>query len=277
MKKIIVSVLAAAAVFGFVSCGKSSDKVVKLGVTGSVYEDLWAPAQKTLKAQGIDLKIVQFSDYVTPNNSLANGEIDLNGFQHRIFFETDKKNHGYEISLVGNTFLTPLNLYSNKIKSINELKAGDVVAIPNDVTNGGRAIKVLESAGLVKLNPAAGFNPTVNDIVGNPKGIVIKELAANTIPSALNDVAAATINGNYALDFNIDPKTAIFADNLADKEYWNLIAARTADLKDKEKVAIFDKVVKAYQTAETEKLYKEKFFGYYEKRGWDIDELAQYK
>ncbi|MDO4506750.1 MAG: MetQ/NlpA family ABC transporter substrate-binding protein, partial [Spirochaetales bacterium] len=155
MKKIITSILAAAAVFGFVSCnkssGKSSEVVVKLGVTGSVYEDLWEPAQKALKEQGINLKIVQFTDYVTPINALANGEIDLNGFQHRIFFATEIKNKGYDISLVGNTFLTPLNVYSNKIKSIDELKDGDVVAIPNDVTNGGRAIKVLESAGLITL------------------------------------------------------------------------------------------------------------------------------
>lgn len=281
MKKIITSILAASAVFGFVSCNKSSGKsaevVVKLGVTGSVYEDLWEPAQKALKEQGINLKIVQFTDYVTPNNALANGEIDLNGFQHRIFFATEIKNKGYDISLVGNTFLTPLNVYSNKIKSIDELKDGDVVAIPNDVTNGGRAIKVLESAGLIKLKEDAGFNPTVNDIVGNPKNIVIKELAANTIPSALNDVTAAAINGNYALDFNIDPKTAIVKDTLEDKEYWNLIAARTADLKDKEKVAVYDKIVKAYQSAVTEDVYNNKFSGYYIKTGWGIDELEQYK
>ena len=277
MKKIITSILAASAVFGFVSCNKSSGKtsevVVKLGVTGSVYEDLWEPAQKALKEQGINLKIVQFTDYVTPNNALANGEIDLNGFQHRIFFATEIKNKGYDISLVGNTFLTPLNVYSNKIKSIDELKDGDVVAIPNDVTNGGRAIKVLESAGLIKLKEDAGFNP----IVGNPKNIVIKELAANTIPSALNDVTAAAINGNYALDFNIDPKTAIVKDTLEDKEYWNLIAARTADLKDKEKVAVYDKIVKAYQSAATEDVYNNKFSGYYIKTGWGIDELEQYK
>ncbi|MDO4505580.1 MAG: MetQ/NlpA family ABC transporter substrate-binding protein, partial [Spirochaetales bacterium] len=113
--------------------------------------------------------------------------------------------------------------------------------------------------------------------VGNPKNIVIKELAANTIPSALNDVTAAAINGNYALDFNIDPKTAIVKDTLEDKEYWNLIAARTADLKDREKVAVYDKIVKAYQSAATEDVYNNKFSGYYIKTGWGIDELEQYK
>ena len=128
-----------------------------------------------------------------------------------------------------------------------------------------------------KLNKIIEEYPTVNDIVGNPKNIVIKELAANTIPSALNDVTAAAINGNYALDFNIDPKTAIVKDTLEDKEYWNLIAARTADLKDKEKVAVYDKIVKAYQSAATEDVYNNKFSGYYIKTGWGIDELEQYK
>lgn len=282
MKKLVVTVLAAALAFTSVyaapkSKSKAKTQTVKIGVTGSVYDELWAPAKKALKAQGIELKLVQFADYVTPNNALANGEIDLNGFQHRIFFESDKNAHGYKISIIGNTFVTPLNIYSHKVKSVSELKKGSVVAIPNDVTNGGRAIKVLEAAGLIKLSPTAGFNPTLDDIIENPKGIVIKQLAANTLPSTLDDVDAAAINGNYAIDFNIDPATAIFKDKLADKEYWNLIAARTEDLQDKEKVALFDKIVKAYQTEATLKVYNEDYNGYYLSYGWDIDELAAYK
>ncbi|MCQ2572874.1 MAG: MetQ/NlpA family ABC transporter substrate-binding protein [Treponema sp.] len=281
MKKTVIAVVAAvlavSSVFGAPKKAKAKIQVIKIGVTGSVYDELWAPAKKALKAEGIELKLVQFADYVTPNNALANGEIDLNGFQHRIYFESDTKSHGYDIKIIGNTFVTPLNVYSNKIKSIDELKKGSVVAIPNDVTNGGRALKVLEASGLIKLDPNAGFNPSVEDIIANPKGIELKLLAANTIPSALNDVDAAAINGNYAIDFKIDPKTAIFKDDLADKEYWNLIAARTSDLKDKEKVAIFDKIVKAYQTEATLKIYNEDYNGYYRAYGWDIDELAQYK
>lgn len=279
MKKITVllAALTVVSVTGFVSCAKKPAQEVKLGVTGAIYEELWAPAKKILKDEGIDLKIVQFSDYVTPNNALANGDIDLNGFQHRIYFQNEVDTKGYKISIIGNTFVSPLNLYSVKVKSVDELKKGSVVAIPNDVTNGGRAIKVLEAAGLIKLDPNSGFNPTVEDIVENPKGIVIKLLAANTIPSALYDVDAAAINGNYAIDFEISPETAIFYDELTDKEYWNLIAARTEDLKDKNKVAIFDKIVKAHHNEETSKLYDELFKGYYLKTGWDIDELAQWK
>lgn len=279
MKKIIAGILIGAlaltSVFG---AGKKSKKAkavdIKIGVVGSIYEDLWAPAQKALKAEGINLKIVQFSDYVTPNNALSNGEIDLNAFQHRIFLENDAGSHNYDVKLIGNTFIIPLNLYSSKVKSVAELKNGATIAIPNDVTNGGRAIKVLAAAGLITLKADAGFNPTVADIVENPKNIVIKELAANTIPSALADVDAAIVNGNYALDFGIKTESAIFKDTSVDeKQYWNLIAARGADLKDPAKVEIFRKVVKAFQTKETEDVFNKTFGGYFIKEGWDIDEF----
>ena len=280
IKKIVsvglIGAVALSAVFALPKRKKSTAKVteVKLGVVGSIYEDLWAPAQNALKAQGINLKIVQFSDYVTPNNALSNGEIDLNAFQHRIFLENDVESHNYDVKLIGNTFIIPLNLYSTKVKSVSELKNGSVVAIPNDVTNGGRAYKVLAAAGLITLKASAGFNPTYDDIETNPSGIVIKELAANTIPSALADVDAAIVNGNYALDFGIKTESAIFKDTSVDeKAYWNLIAARGKDLQDSAKVEIFRKVVEAFQSPETEKVFNETFGGYFIKEGWDIDEF----
>lgn len=249
---------------------------VKLGVVGSIYEDLWAPAQEALKAEGINLELVQFSDYVTPNNALANGEIDLNAFQHRIYLEGEIADYGYEIQVIGNTFIIPLNLYSQKVTSVDELKDGDVVAIPDDLTNGGRALKVLEAAGLITLDPEAGFNPTVDDIVTYNVNITIEELKANVLASTLPDVTAAVINGNYALDFGLKTEEAIYKDTVLDvEEYWNLIAARTADLEDAEKVALYEKVVKAFQSAETEKVFNETYGGYFIKVGWDQDLLAK--
>ena len=275
MKKSIAAFLVGAVALAGVFAAKPKNTVVRLGVVGSIYEDLWAPAQKALKKQGIDLKFVQFSDYVTPNNALSNGEIDLNAFQHRIFLENEIATHKYDVKLIGNTFIIPLNLYSVKVKSVSDLKEGAVIAIPNDVTNGGRAIKVLASAGLITLKSGAGFNPTVDDIADN-KGIVIRELSANTIPSALADVDAAIVNGNYALDFGIKPENAIFKDTSVDeKEYWNLVAARGKDLNDPAKLEVFKKVVKAFQTKETEDIFNKKFGGYFIKEGWDIDEFAK--
>ncbi len=256
--------------------GSTELVTVKLGVVGSIYEDLWTPAKEALKDEGIDLEFVQFSDYVTPNNALANGEIDLNAFQHRIYLQSEIDSYGYEIQNIGNTFIIPLNLYSQKVSSVDELKDGDTVAIPDDLTNGGRALKVLEAAGLIELNPDAAFNPTLDDIVKYNVGIKIEELKANVIPSALSDVTAAVANGNYALDFGLKTDEAIYKDTVLDvEEYWNLIAARTADLKDPDKVAVYEKVVKAFQSPATEKVFNDTYGGYFIKVGWDQDLLAK--
>lgn len=254
----------------------SSDPVtVKLGVVGGIYEDLWKPAQTALKDEGIDLEFVQFSDYVTPNSALANGEIDLNAFQHRIYLENEVKDYGYPIEVIGNTFIIPLNLYSDKVTSVDELKDGDTVAIPDDVTNGGRALKVLEAAGLIKLKADAGFNPTLDDIESYTKNIQIEELKANTIPSALPDITAGIVNGNYALDFGLKTDEAIFKDTVLDeKNYWNLVAARTEDLKDPEKLETYKKVIAAFQSDATEQVFNDEFGGYFIKAGWDEDLLA---
>ena len=275
MKKLIAGILLASLfATGAFAAKKQKGQTVTLGVVGSIYEELWAPAKASLKKEGINLQFVQFSDYVTPNNALANGEIDLNAFQHRIFLNNEIENHKYPIQLIGNTFIIPLNLYSLKVQSVDELKSGDIVAIPNDVTNGCRALKVLEAAGLISLKKSAGFNPTVADIETNKKGIVIKELAANTIPSALHDIAAAVVNGNYALDFGLKTESAIFKDSsVSEKLYWNLIAARSADLADPAKKALFRKVVQAFQQPATEEVFNKDYGGYFIKEGWDIDEL----
>jgi D-methionine transport system substrate-binding protein len=280
--KFTVSTIAAVSLlasFGSTSLVFADDNVtVKLGVVGSVYEELWAPAQEALKEEGIDLEIVQFSDYVTPNNALANGEIDLNAFQHQIYLESEIEEYGYELTDIGNTFIIPLNLYSEKISSVDELQDGDTIAIPNDLTNGGRAIKVLAAAGIITLKEDADFSPTLDDIESYNVDVKIEELAANTIPSTLADVTAAIVNGNYALDFGLKTEEAIFKDTSVDEQkYWNLIAARTEDLSDPDKVALYDKVVEAFQTDATESVFNDTYGGYFIAEGWDEDLLADYK
>ena len=154
LKKFFALALAAATLaLALTACGSKADDsadnsdantdnqtgetvTVKLGVVGGIYDDLWASAKAALADEGIDLEIVQFSDYVTPNNALANGDIDLNAFQHRIYLQNEIDNYGYAIQNIGNTFIIPLNLYSQKVSSVDELKDGDVVAIPDDLTNG---------------------------------------------------------------------------------------------------------------------------------------------
>ena len=294
LKKLFALALAAASLtLALTGCGSKTDDsadnsdantdnqtgetvTVKLGVVGGIYDDLWAPAKEALADEGIDLEIVQFSDYVTPNNALANGDIDLNSFQHRIYLQSEIENYGYEIQNIGNTFIIPLNLYSQKVSSVEELKDGDVVAIPDDLTNGGRALKVLEAAGLIELDPNAAFNPTVDDITSYKVNITIEELKANTIPSVLPDVAAAVVNGNYALDFGLKTDEAIYKDSVLDvEEYWNLIAARTADLEDPDTAAVYKKVVEAFQSSATEDVFNNTFGGYFIAVGWDQDLIGQ--
>ena len=275
-KALAIGGVVAASAVTFAGCGSGGDKgdevTVKLGVVGAVYEDLWKPAQDKLKDEGINLEIVQFSDYVTPNNALNNGDIDLNAFQHEIYLNTEVQQYNYAIEPAGYTFIIPLNLYSNKVKSVDEIKDGDTIAIPDDLTNGGRALKVLAAAGLIELKSDASFSPTLDDIAKYNKQITIKELKANTIPSTLDDVTAGIINGNYALDFGLKTDDAIFKDTSVNEEkYWNLVAARTSDLQDESKKEIFTKVIKAFQSEETEKVFNEHFGGYFIKEGWNID------
>lgn len=287
-KSIAIALSLSLLITGLTACGKKADNTagdnvtakdnvtLTLGVVGSVYEEIWAPAKEQLAKEGIDLKIQQFSDYVTPNNALANGEIDLNSFQHQIYLDTEIENNDYKIQSIGYSFIIPLNLYSNKVKSLSEIKDGDTIAIPNDLTNGGRALKVLEAANLIKLKDDAAFSPTIDDIETYNVKIEIKELAANTIPSTLQDVTAGIINGNYALDFGLKTEEAIFADtSLTEEKYWNLIAAKSADLEDASKVELFKKVINAFQSAETEKVFNDQFGGYFIKVGWDQDLITK--
>ena len=255
----------------------SAAVTVRLGVTGSVYDEMWAPVKEMLAKQDINLEVIQFTDYVTPNRALADGDIDLNGFQHRIYFADELESRGYKLTNIANTFVVPLNLYSIKIKTLDEVKDGDVIAIPNDPTNGGRAIKVLATSGLITLREGAGFNPTKEDIAKYNKAITIQELAANTIPSALPDITAGVINDTYALDYGLKADDAVYADQAREKEYWNLIAARTSDLEDPAKLEVYTKVVEAYQSGTMKAHLAELYGGFFRPVGWDEDLLAPFK
>ena len=186
--------------------------VIKLGVVGENNEQ-WQPVIDKLAEENIDLELVKFADYPLPNRALNDGEIDLNSFQHIAYFEDDCKNNGYDLSIIGETIMAPLGLYSNKIKDVSEIKDGDIIAIPNDATNGGRALKLLESAGLIKVDPAAGYTPTKKDITENPLNLDIKEVEAANTASLLPDVAAAVINGGCLRSHELNVLTDTVEDN----------------------------------------------------------------
>lgn len=225
---------------------------VKLGLIGAD-TDVWDDVQARLKDEGIDLEYVKFTEYSQPNTALANGDIDLNSFQHQYFLDNFNAEHGTEIVSIGNTVNAPLGIYSDKIKDVKELKEGDQVAIPNDVTNGGRALLLLQTAGLIKVNPDKAQAPTVSDITENKLNLEIVELEASQTARALQDVAASVINSGMAVDAGFVPTTdAIYLEPVDDtsRPYVNIIAARKEDADNE----VYQKVVAAYQTDETIKV-----------------------
>lgn len=241
---------------------EGKNKVVKVGVVGE-NTDQWEPVIKNLQEEGITLELVTFSDYSQPNQALADKEIDLNSFQHYAYLNQDIKDRNLDLSVIGETIIAPLGVYSNKIKSLDELKDGDSIAIPSDATNGGRALKVLESAGVIKVNEAAGYTPTLSDITQNPKNIKFVEVEAAQTPRLLADVAAALINGGHAVDAGFNPKNdSIYLEQVkegTDNPYINIIVSRTED-KDNE---LYNKVVDAYRSEDVAKVIEEVYKGAY--------------
>jgi ABC-type metal ion transport system, periplasmic component/surface antigen len=241
---------------------KGEEVVIKLGVVGENNEQ-WDPVIEKLAEDNIKLELIKFADYSLPNRALNDGEIDLNAFQHYAYLNKDVESNGYKIEAIGETLVAPLGVFSNKIKDLSELKDGDTIAIPNDATNGGRALKVLEAAGVIKVDPAAGYTPTLNDITENPKNIKFEEVEAANTASLLPDVAAALINGGHAIDNGLNPKTdSIYLEKVeggSENPYINVIVARTED-KDNEN---YKKVVEYFRTPEVAQKIEEVYKGAY--------------
>ncbi|MCG5030651.1 MetQ/NlpA family ABC transporter substrate-binding protein [Mesosutterella sp. OilRF-GAM-744-9] len=254
---------------GLTGCGDkkadSGDKIVKVGVVGD-YNAQWDTVNKLLAKDHIKVELVKYSDYATPNRALNDKEIDLNAFQHKAFLANDVKQHGYKIEAIGDTLIAPLAVFNNKkkIQSIKDIKDGDTIAIPSDLTNGGRALKVLEAAGLITVDPAKGYVANKTDITKYNVKIKIMEAESGALANLLPDVTAALINGGNAFTAHLDPtKDSIFVENVDPKvnpvaaKLVNVIVARSAD-KDN---PTYKKVVDAYHTADVAKTIKDTYHG----------------
>lgn len=252
MKKILAMLLTLIISIGsLVGCSQSGDekdnKTVKLGVTGEEHE-VWDLVKEKLEKENINLEIVSFSDYIRPNIALDEGEIDLNAFQHHAYLENFNKERNLNLVSIGDTVFAPMAIYPGKAKSLDEVKEGSLIAVPNDATNLGRALILLQSAGLIKLKEDVGLLPTLKDIVENKKNLEIKELVATQIPRSLQDVDIAVINSGVAVIAKLSPTDdSLFIEdsNLeTSKPYINLIAARSEDKENE----VYKKVVEAYQS-----------------------------
>ena len=235
----------------------AAGKAIKVGVTAGPHAEIMEVVKKVAEKDGLKIQIVEFNDYMQPNIALNQGEIDANSYQHQPWLDNQIKDRKYELVSLAKTIIFPMGIYSKKVKNINDLKPGAAVAVPNDPTNGARALKILEKSGVLKLKDNTGITASVNDIVENPKNIKIKEIDAAQIPRSMDDVDIAAINTNYAMVAGLIPNKDAIAIEDANSPYANLLVVRTAD-KDN---PVFQKLIKAYHSDEVKKYVEDKYAG----------------
>ena len=235
----------------------AQDKPLKIGVTAGPHAQIFEQVKKVAEKDGLKIQVIEFSDYVQPNAALAAGDLDANSYQHKPYLDQQIADRGYKFSPVGYTVNFPIGIYSKKVKSLKDLPEGAKVGIPNDPTNGGRVLLVLQDQGLIQLRPGAGLKATPLDVVGNPKKLKFVELDAAQLPRSLDDLDASAINTNYAIPAGLNPGKDAIARESAKSPYVNLIAVRSAD-KDKPWVA---QLVKAYHSDTVRQFIQTEFKG----------------
>lgn len=240
-------------------------ETVTIGVTGAFYDDLWKPAIEALAAEGIEVELVQFSDFALPNNALNGGDINMNAFQHHAYFDNDVATNGYDLQVLADTFVITMNLYSQKYESIDALTAAAAegakltVAVPNDATNYGRALLLLEDAGLLTLGEYEG-TPNEENITASQVELVLVNAAMTY--QYLADVDAAVINGNYAASYGVDPASAIYYEtiDLSDNQFTCLIAVRAADAEN----PTYQRIAEVFCSEITQEVMDTTFKGFFQ-------------
>ena len=256
-RKWLQSVLALALAAGVAGSALAQDKEIKIGVTAGPHAQIMEQVQKMAAKDGLKIKIIEFSDYVQPNAALQSGELDANSYQHKPYLDAQIKDRGYPFVVAANTVNFPIGIYSKKIKKLDELKEGARFGIPNDPTNGGRVLLLLQANGLVKLKDGAGLKATPLDVAANPKKLKFVELDAAQLPRSLDDLDAAAINTNFAISAGHNPKTDSIVLESAKNPYVNVLVVREAD-KNQPWVG---KLVKAYHSDEIRKFIDTQFKG----------------
>lgn len=235
-----------------------------LGVMSGAEAQVAEVAARIAKEKyNIDVKLVEFTEYTQPNEALSKGDLDINAFQHKPYLDKEVEQRGYKLAVVGNTFVFPIAAYSKKIKHVSELREGAIVAVPNNPSNLGRALLLLEKQGVIKLKDSNNLFSTSIDVVENPKNITIQEVETSLLPRALDDVDFAVINNTYASQHGLTrEKDGIFVED-KDSPYVNLVVAR----EDNKDSAVIKDFIKAFQS---EEVYQEavKHFNDGVVKGW---------
>lgn len=255
LKKFVPALAATVAVL--FSAASAQAATLSVAATPVPHAELLEFVKPALAKEGIELDIKVFTDYVQPNQQVADGHIDANFFQHQPYLDSFNKEHGTKLVTVGLVHVEPFGAYSSKIKDIKDLEEGALVALPNDPSNGARALLLLQKQGLIKLKDPSNILATSRDIAENPKELEFKELEAATLPRVLPDVDLALINTNYALEAGLNPvKDALFIEG-ADSPYANIVVTTEAR-KDDPAIA---SLVKALNSPEVKKFIEEKYKG----------------
>ena len=255
LKKTLTAIALAAAALG----ANAADAVLKVAATAVPHAEILNFVKPQLKAQGVDLQVKEFSDYVQPNIAVEDKQLDVNFFQHQPYLDSFNKDRKTSLVAVpdGKVHVEPFGAYSSKIKNIKDLKDGASVAIPNDPSNGGRALILLAKQGLIELKDPKSLTPSPLDVVKNPKKLKFRELEAPLLPRALNDVDLALINTNYAIEAKLNPtQDALFIEG-ADSPYTNIVVSRTDRAQDPS----IAKLMKALHTPEVKKFIQDKYKG----------------
>ncbi|MFD5626723.1 MULTISPECIES: MetQ/NlpA family ABC transporter substrate-binding protein [unclassified Streptomyces] len=264
--KITTAVLAAGALtLGLTACGSdkdsASDTSGPLVVAASPVphaEILDYVKDNLAKKAGLDLEVKEFTDYVTPNTATEDGSVDANYFQNQPYLDDFNKKNGTHIVPVVTVHLEPLGLYSSKVKSADELKSGATIAVPNDSVNEARALKLLAANGIITLKDGVGNEATPSDITKNPKDLKFKELEAAQTPRSLEDVDAAVINGNYAIEADLSPaEDALVLESATDNPYGNFLAVKDGNEDDPR----VKKLAKLLTSPEVKKFIEDKYEG----------------
>lgn len=272
LKNCVVGLLTVSAALTLTGCGSkpaeeetAGKTVVKVGVVGE-YNDAFDTIGELVADQGIEIELVKYADYAMPNRALSDGDIDLNAFQHKAFLRNEVDTVGYDLTPIADTLIAPLAIFNNKdkISSVEEIKDGDVIAIPSDLTNGGRALKLLEAAGLITCDPAKGQVPTKADITAYHVNIELMEAESATLANLLPDCTAAIINGGNAFTAGLNPlEDAIFLEdvnpetNPAVADLVNVLVCRTEDQDN----PVYRAIADAYHTEEVRNTIDSKYQG----------------
>lgn len=254
MKKLLTALATAAALTSVAAQAADS---LSVAATAVPHAEILEFVKPTLAKEGVELKIKVFTDYVQPNVQVAEERLDANFFQHQPYLDEFNKSRGTTLVSIAGVHVEPFGAYSSKVKNLGELREGAQVVIPNDATNGGRALLLLQKTGLISLKPEAGITATVKDIANNPKNLKIRELEAATLPRVLNQVDLALINTNYALEAKLNPTKDALAIEGSDSPYVNILVVR-AERKDD---AALQKLAKALNSAEVKSFISEKYQG----------------